>query len=169
MIVVMATKQTDTSTRWADLADLVLVIAREIQFRGYSDQRAFRLTQSEGMVMRHLLNSAPATPSQLATATGLQRTNLSSVLRGLESKDLIERHGSHDDRRGVTVHPTDLGRTNYALVRGEWAQAVAKAAANDTTGLDEALGLLTAVRDGLTAARPSTEVAQPARTARSSR
>ena len=41
--------------RWAQLADRVLIIAREIQFRGYSDPRAFSLTASEGMVMRYLL------------------------------------------------------------------------------------------------------------------
>ena len=32
----------------------MLIIAREIQFRGYSDERAIPLSQSEGMVMRYL-------------------------------------------------------------------------------------------------------------------
>ncbi len=83
--------------------------------------------------MRHLLQGDPAAPSRIAAATGLQRTNLSTVLRGLEHKGLIQRHAHPSDGRGVTVHATERGRSNYALVRQEWATAVAAAAGNDTT------------------------------------
>jgi hypothetical protein len=114
--------------RWADLADLALIIAREIQFRGYTDERAVSLSPSEGMVMRHLLGDPAAPPSRIAAATGLQRTNLSTVLRG-------------------------QGRTNYALVRQEWATAVAAAAGHDTRKLDAALTLLSSVEAGLVADR----------------
>ena len=82
--------------RWAGLADLVLVIAREIQFRGYADAR------------------------------------------------------------GVTVRPTERGESNYALVRQEWASAVAVAAGHDAGHLDAALALLGAVEAGLTSTRPGT-------------
>lgn len=148
--------------RWADLADLALIIAREIQFRGYTDERAVSLSPSEGMVMRHLLGDPAAPPSRIAAATGLQRTNLSTVLRGLEAKGLIERHTCPDDRRGVTVHVTDHGRANYELVRQEWATAVAEAAAHDTGNLDAALTLLGAVETGLVAARAGTPPTKPA-------
>ena len=114
---------------WAELADLVLVVAREIQFRGYTDERAVRLSQSEGMVMRYLQRDPAAPPSRIAAATGLQRTNLSTVLRGLEHKGLVERRAYPDDARGVTVHLTELGKTNYSLVRREWGTAVSGAAA----------------------------------------
>jgi DNA-binding MarR family transcriptional regulator len=146
--------------RWADLADLALIISRELQYRGYTDERAIGLTQSEGMVMRHLLDTESAAPpsqvapSQIAAATGLQRTNLSTTLRGLESKGLIERQANPADGRGVTVSPTDLGRANYVRVRREWATAVRQAAADDATHLEAALSLLTAVKDGLVEARP---------------
>jgi DNA-binding MarR family transcriptional regulator len=56
----------------------------------------------------------------IAAATGLQRTNLSTVLRSLEHKDLIDRRSSPDDGRGVTVGATARGRSNYELVRREW-------------------------------------------------
>jgi DNA-binding MarR family transcriptional regulator len=141
--------------RWADLADLVLIIAREIQFRGYTDERAIPLTQSEGMVMRFLLASPDAIPSRIAAATGLQRTNLSTVLRGLERKGLIERRASPDDAREVTVRPTGHGESNYALVRQEWAAAVCTAADGDASGLNPALGLLRVVEAGLVSARPA--------------
>jgi len=148
--------------RWADLADLVLIISREIQFRGYTDEQAIPLSPSEGMVMRYLQHDPAATPSRIATATGLQRTNLSAVLRGLEHKSLVERHASPGDGRGVTVHPTELGRTNYTLVRQEWATAVSAAAGHDTSNLTAALTLLTAVENGLTTTRPQTRGARPA-------
>jgi DNA-binding MarR family transcriptional regulator len=142
--------------RWADLADLVLVIAREIQFRGYTDERAIPLSQSEGAVMRYLQENPGTPPSRIAAATGLQRTNLSTVLRGLERKGLIERHACPDDRRGVTVHPTERGLSNYALVRQEWAAAVSAAAGGDTSHITAALSLLRSVEAGLTSTRPVT-------------
>ena len=151
-----------TDVRWADLADLVLIISREIQFRGYTDERAVPLSPSEGMVMRHLQGDPEAPPSRIAAATGLQRTNLSTVLRGLETKGLIERRTCPDDRRGVTVHVTEHGRTNYTLVRQEWATAVSAAVGHDTGNLDAALTLLAAVETGLVAARSGTLPAQPA-------
>lgn len=150
----MATNTHDEE--WAELADLALIIAREIQFRGYADERAVPLTQSEGMVMRHLQTRPAAAPSAIADATGLLRTNLSAVLRGLERKGLIERRGDGDDARTVSVHLTDRGKTNYALVRGEWAQAVSTAAGGDTTHLRAALTLLRQVETGLTENRSST-------------
>jgi DNA-binding MarR family transcriptional regulator len=140
--------------RWEDLADLVLMIAREIQFRGYADPQAIALTPSEGMVMRHLVQNPEAPPSGIAAATGLQRTNLSTVLRSLERKGLIERGVRPDDRRGVTVHATESGKTNYARVRKEWGAAVSAAAADNPSGLDAALRLLGRIEKGLVDNRP---------------
>lgn len=152
----------DVDPRWAELADLVLIVGREIQFRGYTDERAIPLSPSEGMVMRYLQQDPAAPPSRIATATGLQRTNLSTVLRGLEQKGLIERRSSPGDGRGVTVHATEHGRANYALVRREWATAVSAAADRDATHLDAAIALLTAVEAGLVEARPQTRATRPA-------
>ncbi len=151
----------DGDQRWADLADLVLIISREIQFRRYTDERAVHLSQSEGMVMRYLKNDPAATPSRIAAATGLQRTNLSTVLRGLEHKGFIERHADPGDGRGVTVHATDSGRSNALLVRQEWAAAVSEAADHDTRHLDAALTLLAAVEAGMTRDRPGTSATPP--------
>ncbi|MDT3442601.1 MarR family transcriptional regulator [Pseudofrankia sp. BMG5.37] len=148
--------------RWEELADLALIISREIQFRGYIDERAVTLTQSEGMVMRYLQREPTATPSRIADATGLQRTNLSAVLRGLEGKGLVERRAQPDDRRGVIVRATERGRSNYALVRNEWAAAVSAAAGNNTSHLDSALRLLRTVTAGLVEMRPRSPSSTPA-------
>ena len=144
----------DDVERWAELADRVLIIAREIQFRGYQDPRAVPLTATEGMVMRYIQNHPITAPNQIAVAVGLQRSNLSTLMRDLERKGLIERTMSEGDRRGVTVRLTEAGRRNYLVVRREWAAAVAKAVENDARGLDGALGLLKDIAAGLIAMRP---------------
>jgi DNA-binding MarR family transcriptional regulator len=130
------------------LADDVLEIAREIQFRGYASPEAVSLTQSEGTVMRYLFPHPGALPSQVAFATGLQRSNLSAVLRGLEEKGLIERVADPEDGRWVRIHPTAKAIRNYALVRREWGSAVAAAAEGDPA-VEAALPLLAKVRAGL--------------------
>jgi hypothetical protein len=74
--------QRATEERWEDFADHMLEIAREIQFRGFASPEAVSLTPSEGIVMRYLFPHPVALPSQVASATGLQGSNLSAVLRG---------------------------------------------------------------------------------------
>ena len=144
----------DDVERWAELAERVLIIAREIQFRGYQDPRAVALTATEGMVMRYMQDHTITAPNQIAAAVGLQRSNLSTLMRALEREGLIERTMSEGDRRGVTVRLTEAGRRNYLVVQHEWAAAVAKAIENDTRGLDGALGLLKDIAAGLIAMRP---------------
>ncbi|MCF4121944.1 MarR family winged helix-turn-helix transcriptional regulator [Antribacter sp. KLBMP9083] len=145
-----------TPEPWSELADLVLRIAREIQFRGYTDPDAVGLSPSEGTVMRRLQHVDESTPTELAAETGLQRTNLSVVLRSLESKGLVERSTSPRDRRYVTVSATERGNRNYRLVRQEWGRAVSEAAGGDGDDLEAALSLLRAIESGLVEARPAT-------------
>ena len=140
--------QNASEEQWAEFADHVLEIAREIQFQGYLSPEAVSLTPSEGTVMRFLFPHPGTLPSEVASATGLQRSNLSAVLRGLEKKELIERLGDPEDGRWVRIHPTAKAIRNYALVRQEWASAVATAAAGDPA-VENALPLLAKVRAGL--------------------
>src|SRR5688500_14758130 len=51
-------RKTATEEQWAEFADDVLEIAREIQFRGYASPEAVSLTPSEGTVMRYLFRHA---------------------------------------------------------------------------------------------------------------
>jgi DNA-binding MarR family transcriptional regulator len=140
------------SDEWAEFADLVLIIAREIQFRGYDAKEAVSLSPSEGVVMRHLFRHPGSLPSEVAFATGLQRSNLSTVLRGLEDKGLIDREPHADDGRAVHIRPTRKAIRNFQLVRREWAAAVAEAAP-DSARPAGALPLLEKIADGLVRAR----------------
>jgi DNA-binding MarR family transcriptional regulator len=138
--------------RWAELADLVLSISREIQFRGYASPEAISLSIPEGTVMRYLHRHPGVPPSQIAEATGLQRTNVSSALRSLEAKGLIERRDCPEDRRGSRISPTPLGTSNYTLVREEWASLLS-AAAEQAESLEDTLELLARIEEGLVAMR----------------
>ena len=80
----------------------------------------------------------------------------------MESKSLLERRTSTEDRRVVTVHLTKRGATNYAVARREWAAAVSEAAANDTSNLDAALNLLGKIEAGLVKLRPRSPAAERA-------
>jgi DNA-binding MarR family transcriptional regulator len=147
-------RKAPTEEQWAEFADHVLEIAREIQFRGYTSREAVSLTPSEGTVMRYLFPHPGALPSEVAVATGLQRSNLSTVLRGLEENGLIERVADPEDGRSVRIHPTPAAIRNFAIVRREWASAVAAAVDGDPD-IGAALPLLANVRAGLVRARRS--------------
>ena len=137
---------------WAELADLVLSISREIQFRGYTSPEAISLSIPEGTVMRYLHRHPGVAPSQIAEAIGMQRTNVSSTLRSLEAKGLVERRDCPEDRRGSRIYVTPLGTSNYALVREEWASLLS-AAAEQADSLAATLELLARIEQGLVAMR----------------
>ena len=48
--------------------------------------------------------------NDLSEALGWEQSRLSHQLRRMRGRGLIVRHGADDDRRGVTVELTDLGR-----------------------------------------------------------
>jgi DNA-binding MarR family transcriptional regulator len=137
-----------SEVQWADFADLVFFIAREINFGGYSSEEAISLSPSEGVVMRYLFRHPGAMPSKVAEAAGLQRSNLSTVLKSLEKKGVLERRPSAEDAREVHIHPTALGKSNYALVRKEWARRVSEAV-GDTGDIEDTIALLRKVQAGL--------------------
>jgi DNA-binding MarR family transcriptional regulator len=138
--------------QWADFADLVFSISREIKFGGYSSEEAISLSPSEGIVMRYLFRHPGSIPSKVAEAAGLQRSNLSTVLGSLERKGVLERRPSAEDAREVKIYPTPRGTDNYALVRKEWARRVAEAA-GDTGDIEDTVALLRKVQAGLVALR----------------
>jgi hypothetical protein len=112
---------------------VVLEIAREIQFRGYTSPEAVSLTPWEGTVMRYLFPHPGALSSQVASATGLRSSNLSAVLRGLEQKRLIERVADPEDVRvfdGTIRHHLELA--DPAATEAQHWEALAAAALDET-------------------------------------
>jgi DNA-binding MarR family transcriptional regulator len=137
----------------ADLAELILNVAREIRFREPDDDRVIHLGWSEACVMRFVDHHPGAAPSDVAEATGLRRSNLSTALRNLEAHGLVERRSDSNDRRGVNLFPTARAASNLALVRGEWARQLADSLGEDRGSVSDALALLHRLEHGLVAAR----------------
>ena len=65
----------------ADLADLVMTVARAVKAHVADDPSVFELSVTEVTVLRYLDHHPDVSPSTVAAATGLQRSNLSRALR----------------------------------------------------------------------------------------
>ncbi|MET0704196.1 MAG: MarR family transcriptional regulator [Mycobacterium sp.] len=138
----------------ADLAELILNVAREIRSRRPGDDdRVIHLSWSEAHVMRFVDHHPGAAPSDVAEATGLHRSNLSTALRSLAAHGLIERRTDPADRRGVNLFPTALAASNLALVRADWARHLATTIGENRAAVPDALALLRRLEDGLIAGR----------------
>lgn len=114
----------------ADIASAVLSLAREIEFR-HAHDAYIPLTQTERLVLGTLDRHGETAPSALAERLGVQRSNLSTALRGLESKGLVGRRRSDPDGRGVLVSSTPLAAANLARLRERWSQVIASVAPED--------------------------------------
>lgn len=140
-----------TDSRLADLADLVLAVARAITTHAHSDTEIVDLSPTEISVMRYVDRHPGTSPTAAATATGLQRSNLSRVLRELETKGMVVKAADGSDGRQATLAPTARAADNLRRLRGNWSRLLAGADV-DHRNLDAALAVLTELDDGLPAA-----------------
>ncbi len=80
-------------------------IARDIDPNGPHAPDIVPLTGTEALVMRWVHHNPGASPSAVAAATALQRSNCSVALRSLVAKGMIERQTAPDDARVVRCGP----------------------------------------------------------------
>lgn len=104
----------------ADLADLVLNVSRLIRARTPS---VIAMNDTERQVMRLVDLDPGLSPGDIAARGRLQRTNVSTALRTLEEKGMVERGSSGG--RGVTVRPTRLAVDNLQTLREAWSRELA--------------------------------------------
>jgi DNA-binding MarR family transcriptional regulator len=145
----------------ADLAEAILGVGRELRLRidagaagpATSDTAVVQLTASEAHVMRHIDHHPGVTPSDVARATGLQRSNLSTALRALEHRGFVERRTDPHDARGVNLFPTDRAADNLERLRRRWAQEMSSALGGDLHHAAVVKAVLERVEAGLVADR----------------
>ncbi|WP_431231306.1 MarR family winged helix-turn-helix transcriptional regulator [Mycolicibacterium psychrotolerans] len=141
----------------ADLAEAIIGVARELRLRpdaaAATDADIIELTPSEAHVMRHIDHHPGVTPSDLARATGLQRSNMSTALRSLENRGFVERRADPHDARGVNLYPTDRAADNLKRLRRQWAQLMGNGLRGDRQGAAAAKALLERVESALMADR----------------
>lgn len=121
----------------ADLADLILQVARRIQTLEVGDTGGVALTHLEAMVMSRIDDDPGTTPKALGAALGLRSSNTSAALRSLEEKKLISRIPDAADGRVTRLHPTPLAAANLAQVRETWRRALAPALGGGEGGGDD--------------------------------
>lgn len=144
---------TDRTAQLADLAHLVLSVARDIRLNGHADPEIIEISELESLVMGHIEHHPGVSPSRLCTAVGIRSSNTSAVLRALEAKGLIRRNPDPDDRRAVAVHPTALAEGNLERVRAEWSQLLAQHL-DDTVDIEAAIDVLRGIDRSIRQAAP---------------
>jgi len=133
----------------AELADVVLRISREIDPHGARSLDIVPLTGTEALVMRWVDRNPGSTPSAVAEATALKRSNLSVALGSLVAKGMVERRTHPDDARTVQLFSTELAVRSIARLHAHWASTLRTALAGDDRHVAETFALLTRVDDGL--------------------
>lgn len=140
-------------SRLFDFADLVLAIGRQLHLANAS--LADMCTPVESIVMRFIDRNPGTSARAAAEATLLPSSNLSRVLRGLESKGLVRRDIDPDDSRCVRLHPTARARENLQQLREAWSQTLA-GIMDDPETIDLINTTLRRVEKELAARRPRT-------------
>ncbi|MGV9712602.1 MarR family winged helix-turn-helix transcriptional regulator [Gordonia sp. NPDC003424] len=134
------------STSLGALADLILRIARSVEPHRFG---LAPLTDTEAAVL-HWIDANPGTsPSATASATALQKSNVSVALKTLEAQGLIDRTRDEQDARQVRLATTPLARRNIDHLYREWSTILSEALDGDLTGVDETLRTLSRVEHGL--------------------
>ncbi|MFJ3473412.1 MarR family winged helix-turn-helix transcriptional regulator [Microbacterium maritypicum] len=137
---------------FADLTEVVLRVARELSYREHRESRGISLTPANANIMRHIDRNPGTTPSEVADATGVFRSNLSTALRELERLGFVERRSDPEDGRGVCLFSTDAAARNLDLIRESWSES-ARIGLADSEGILEATALLEGMATKLVAAR----------------
>ncbi|MGE0214533.1 MarR family winged helix-turn-helix transcriptional regulator [Mycolicibacterium sp.] len=143
--------QEPSAAQLADLADVVMAVARAVRAQAGADPAVIALSGTEVTVMRYIDHHPDVGPSAVAAGTGLQRSNLSRGLRDLEAKGLVRRSVDPLDSRQVVLRSTELAAQNLARLRAIWARLLREALA-DAGGEHDvaaALRLMRALERGL--------------------
>lgn len=105
-------------------------------------------------MLRHVQHHPGVTAGEVAVATGLQRSNLSTTVRGLEAKGMVRREHGDDDARTVRLHGTDVAAASTAAVRRRYAERIGAVLGDpDEATVLEIRDLLARVEAGLAATR----------------
>lgn len=142
---------TGVDTTFLELAAVANDIVREMRVRSDAAGLAVPLTQNQSQIMSCVHNAPGCSPSQIATSTGLQRANVSTALRELRDRGLIESVPDETDRRVQRVYATALADETLAALRAGWAAVLEQAWDGDPEVLARTTQTLSALRDRLTA------------------
>lgn len=131
----------------AELADVIHDLAHQLDIRHADLRDVVPLTGTEIAVIRQIHRQPGSTPSQIAEATSLHRSNVSTAVRTLEAGGLVVREQQQGNARSVTLVPTAKAAESVDRINGFWATRLESAprdALDAATAAVEALGQIAA-------------------------
>jgi len=108
--------KTRPSARGSDLAFLLAQVGAHAAMRFQHKLAPLSLSAPHVGMMRALSGAAGMSQQQLAALLGLHPSRLVALVDELESRGLVERHASPDDRRSHSLQVTDAGKKALADV-----------------------------------------------------
>lgn len=133
----------------ARLADVVHDLAHLLDIRNPDLRDVVPLTGTEIAVIREIHRHPGASPSQIAQATRLQRSNVSTTLRALEAGGLVTREAGPGNARSVSLWPTAQAADNVAMINAYWARRLSAAPEGDIARALESLDALARIAASL--------------------
>ncbi|MDA0159056.1 MarR family winged helix-turn-helix transcriptional regulator [Solirubrobacter ginsenosidimutans] len=106
------------------LFDLAWLLPRTI---GAERDPRWVLPASELEVMRLLVRRPGASVNDVAAGLRLQPANVSTTVRSLEARGLVERRRDERDGRVVRLHPTALALEHREQQEASWGEALSRA------------------------------------------
>ncbi|MFP5068649.1 MarR family winged helix-turn-helix transcriptional regulator [Pseudonocardia nantongensis] len=124
---------------WPELASAVHELSRVLRSVGERGAGLDAITGSEVEVLRCVSARPGSTVSAVSRALGLQPSNVSTTVRSLIGRDLLERRSDPADGRRALLHPTARARRHRTLLDAAWSQGVERALTELPGGDAEAL------------------------------
>ncbi|XVU30181.1 MarR family winged helix-turn-helix transcriptional regulator [Actinoplanes sp. CA-054009] len=130
--------------RFAELADLVIDLARELRIRGGTP-----LNQTQSQVMRFVHGHPGRKASEIAERTGLKRANVSAAITELRDLGFLTSRRDEKDGRAVRIEATPKATATLDTLRTSWSELLESSWGADTTDLDPVVARLRSALDGL--------------------
>lgn len=140
----MSSYSRERDQQLAAFADVVLDLAHKLDLRHPDLRDVVPLTGTEISVIREIHKHPRATPSQIAEATGLKRSNVSAAVRTLEAGGLVVREQLPGNARSVALVPTQQAAESIQRIHAHWSRLLARA---PESALREALAARAALTD----------------------
>lgn len=129
------------------LADTILALSHHLGLRGRAARDLAALTRTEITVMHEIHRQPGITATQIAAATGLQRSNVSAIALDLVSQGLLARTTSG---RGVAFTATEMANDNLRKVHQHWVDRLRLVPDHLLAQLEETRNILDHVTQSIT-------------------
>lgn len=129
----------DGADAWPGLAAAVHELSRVLRSVGERAAGLDAITGSEVEVLRCVAARPGSTVSAVSRGLGLQPSNVSTTVRSLIGRELLERRSDPADGRRVLLYPTARARRHRTLLDAAWSQGVEQALTELPAGDADAL------------------------------